>query len=274
MENMLERKKVVIYILIFLAVLFISYGFYNQLEVTYYSCEFKDLPKEFDGYKIAFISDFHCKKEGENEDKLISKIDNFDPAVVVFTGDMIDGDHMDLTPVKDLFDGLKGKYLMYATDGNHENDDMNNYVELLRLYSEYGVIYLNDTSDTITKGGASIEVYGKYYRGEYTEDFFKKPNNNGIIFNILLYHDATTFPVISSLGYDLILAGHTHGGIIRLPFVGGLINTRLKLIANYDYGIYNKNGSTMISNRGIGDATFPRFYNKSELICLTLNSKE
>ena len=274
MKIIRERKKVIIYSLILLVALLIAYGFYNKLEATFYTYVDEDLPKEFDGYKIAFIADFHCKQEGKKENKLISMIDDFDPQVVVFTGDMIDGNHMELTPVKDLLMGLKGKYRMYATDGNHEKDNIDNYVELLRLYSESGVTYLNDTSDTIVIGDAAIKIYGKYYRGVYTEDFFKEPDRDGIKFNILLYHDATTFPAISSLGYDLILAGHTHGGIIRLPILGGLISTKLTLFAKYESGRYDENGSTMISSRGIGDAYFPRFNNKSELICLTLKSME
>lgn len=269
-----KRGKIVIIIIIMLFITCIVYGFYNKLETTYYTYQSENLPKEFDGYRIAFISDFHCKKEGKSERKLIMEIDDFNPDLVVFTGDMIDSEHKDITPVKELLDGLADKYKMYAINGNHERDIDDTFEQLKFFYSEFGVTYLCDTSDTIIKNGASISIYGNDYKSYYSVNSLKGPDKDRSKFNILLVHDSTAFPIYRSFGFDLILAGHTHGGIIRVPMIGGLINTHGSLIAKYDNGMYQYNGTTMISSRGVGDAFLPRFNNRSELVCVTLVTKK
>lgn len=265
-------KKLVI-VTIFTVFLYIIIGFYNGLEITNYTYRDGELPKEFDGYRIAFISDLHCKLIGKNQDKLIHAIASFNPDIVVFTGDMIDSEHKDITPVKELLVGLAWKYPMYAISGNHEKDNTLNYDKLLKYYEDYGVIDLDNKSQKISKRGAHIGIYGLSYRESYyiKNDSFK-PNREENKFNILLYHDATVFPHISLYGYNLVLSGHTHGGIVRLPFLGGVINNNGTLFPKFDNGMYHINGSTLISNRGIGDSYFPRFYNRSEVVCVTLKT--
>ena len=267
------KKKLVI-VIILLIFIFLCVGFYNELEITNYTVSDKDIPKEFDGYRIVFISDLHCKVLGKKEDKLIHAITSCNPNIVVFTGDMIDGDHKDITPVKNLLNGLTGKYPMYAVSGNHEKDSIPNYEKLLQYYEEYRVIDLDNKSRSISKEGANIGIYGIAYQDRYfIKNSSHKPDQYENQFNILLYHDATVFSQLSLYGYNLVLSGHTHGGVIRLPFLGGIVNNEGSLFSIYDKGIYDKNGSTLISNRGIGDARFPRFYNRPEVVCVTLRVK-
>ncbi len=266
-------KKLVIVILL-LIVIFLCFGFYSRLEITNYTYWDQDIPKEFDHYRIVFISDLHCKTMGRNEDMLIHAIDSCNPDIVVFTGDMIDGDHKDITPVKDLLAGLSGKYSMYAVSGNHENDNEENYEILLKYYKDYKVIYLDNSSRTISRNGAHIGLYGKAYQDSYyVNKAVYIPDKNKNKFNILLYHDATVYPQISSYGFNLVLSGHTHGGIIRIPFLGGMINNNGSLFSELDNGMFHINGSTLISNRGIGDSYFPRFYNRPEVVCITLRKR-
>jgi len=268
-----DQKKVGFFLIIII-VISLLYGFYSELETTFYTYQNVSVPLEFNDFKIAFLSDFHCKEFGKNEKKLIESIDTCEPDLIVFTGDMIDGSHKDLTPVVDLLSALSGRYPMYAVSGNHEKDDWESYQELLGYYDRYGVIFLDEASDIVTIGTAKIGIYGKSYEDlYYIKQFLNSPDENIAEFNILLYHDATAFPSISSLDYDLMLSGHTHGGIIRIPFLGGIIDNKGGLFAEYDNGIYTENGTTMISSRGLGDALFPRFNNRSELVCVTLKTE-
>jgi predicted MPP superfamily phosphohydrolase len=260
-------------VIIIICILFITYGFYNGLEITNYTYGDKELPREFDGFRIAFISDLHCKLLGRKQGKLIHAITSCNPDIVVFTGDMLDGDHKDITPIKDLLVGLKGKYPMYAVSGNHEKDNILNYGTLLKYYEEYGVVDLDDKSLKLSKNGAHIGIYGLSYRDRYyIKKTSHKPDKDKNEFNILLYHDATAFSLTSLYEYNLVLSGHTHGGIIRFPFLGGLINNDLTLLSEFDNGMFHMNGSTLISHRGIGDSYFPRFYNRPEVVCITLRT--
>ena len=269
--NMMIKKLLIVIIILFL--LFFFFGFYNGLKITNYTYLDQELPKDFDGYRIVFISDLHCKRIGKNQDKLIKAIASCNPYIVVFTGDMIDSEHKDITPVKELLAGLEGKYPMYVVSGNHEKDNLVNYEKLLKFYEEYGVIDLDDRSMTISKKDAHVGIYGLSYRdSHYIKKTSHKPDKDKNEFNILLYHDATVFPLTSLYGYNLVLSGHTHGGIVRLPFLGGIINNDGTLFPEFDNGVYHINGSTLISNRGIGDSYFPRFYNRPEIVCITLRT--
>lgn len=265
-------KKLVI-VAILIVFLYFIIGFYNGLEITKYTYRDKELPKEFDGYRIAFISDLHCKLIGRNQDKLTRTVASLNPDIVVFTGDMIDNEHKDIGPVKELLAGLAWKYPMYAISGNHEMDNKLNYDKLLKYYKDYGVTDLDNKSQTISKKDGRIGIYGLSYRDSYfIKNSSYKPDKDENNFNILLYHDSTVFSYISLYGYNLVLSGHTHGGIIRIPFIGGLISNDWTLFPEFDNGMYHINGSTLISNRGIGDSYFPRFYNRSEVVCVTLKT--
>lgn len=267
----LVNKKIKRIVLILIIIVLLIYGFNVDLETTHYTFNCDNLPVEFDGYKIAFISDLHCEEFGNREEELIKAIKSCNPAIIVFTGDMIDGKHEDIIPVIDLLAGLDGQYPIYAISGNHEFDDINNYNLLRRYYDQYGIDYLDESYAVIRRQNASIGIYGKRYVGNnLTMDFLVGPDKEEAEFNILLYHDATAFPAISELGFDLVLSGHTHGGIIRLPFIGGLVSNNHSLIAEYENGIYDIGSSTLISSRGLGDAMIPRFLNQPELICITL----
>jgi len=270
----MKRRRLLV-IIIVIVVIYIAYGFYTGLTTTYFTYTSGTLPREFDGYRIVFISDFHCEIVGKDEEKLIQAIDNCKPDIVVFTGDMIDDEHKDITAVADLLSGLSGKYPMYAISGNHEKDIPANYTKLLAYYDKYGVSFIDDDSKMITKGNAQIGIYGKSFVGGYfTKEFLKGPDTSKSDFNILLYHDATAFPADSTLGFNLVLSGHTHGGVIRLPLIGGLLNNDGTMFSTYDNGVYHILNSTLISSRGIGATTVPRFNNRSELICVILKSTE
>ena len=263
-------KKLII-MLFLLTFIFFSYGFYNGLKITKYTFQDADIHEEFDGYRIVFISDLHGKEVGKGQHKLIRAIESCNPDMVVFTGDMIDSHHMDLSPIKDLLAGLSGMYPIYAVTGNHEKDNSSSYKELLKHYEEYGVNFLDDYYQTITKQGKHIGIYGIAYRDRYyIKKGIKGPNKDINSFNILLYHDANVFSDISQYGYNLVLSGHTHGGIIRFPFLGGILNNDGSLFPEFDGGMFSMNGSSMIVSRGIGDSAFPRYYNRPEVVCITL----
>ena len=91
-------------------------------------------------------------------------------------------------------------------------------------------------------------------------------------YEIMIAHDPFYFDAYAETDADLILSGHVHGGIMRLPLLGGVISPRLQLFPKYDGGKFEKNNTTMILSRGLGCHTLPiRIFNPGELICLTLS---
>lgn len=261
------------YIIIIIILIILIIGFHNDLDVTHYVYSDVEIPSAFDGYKIVQISDYHCKLLNGSNKKLISAIKSCNPDLIVITGDMIDSDHSDLSPVESLLKGISNIAPIYAVSGNHEFDLGAPYDQLLKLYSEYGVINLDDSKVVISKDNSHITLYGlSANKMDVVYNPKALPETETGTFSMLLYHYTNHFDYFTDNRFNLILTGHTHGGIIRIPFVGGLIGNNGTFFPTYDSGEFVHNQTTMISSRGIGDASLPRFFNHSELVCITLHS--
>ena len=242
----------------------------NGLQTTHYVYRSSKLPKSFDGYKIVVISDLHQKKFGNHQKELLEQIKKQQPDIIVLTGDLVDHNHQKMESITDFIRGASGIAPVYFVSGNHECDRRAAYqYEYLReLMNQYGVKELNYDVCEIKKENEVIRLTGIPYCGKrISERLFYADES---YFNILLYHCSDAFDVISSFGYDIVLSGHTHGGIIRLPFVGGLLGNNRSFFPKYAGGVFCKNQSTLFSSRGLGDATIPRFYNPPEIVVITL----
>ena len=108
---------------------------------------------------------------------------------------------------------------------------------------------------------------------EYLEGLL--PEGRQDCFQILLAHNPDYFPAYAAWGADLVLSGHLHGGVIRLPLLGGVISPRLHLFPHYDGGKFTCGNSTMIVSRGLGMHTIPfRFNNPGELVDITIRKRK
>ena len=143
---------------------------------------------------------------------------------------------------------------------------------LLELYSQYGITLLNDGLIRINKQNEQINLYGMYYRNYIYSQADLMEGELGK-YNVLLYHDPTQFKRLLDRNFDLIITGHTHGGIIRIPILGGVIGTDLNLFPKYDYGSFIEMGTELIVSSGVGDADIPRFFNRPEIVKITLKKE-
>ena len=273
---MKKIRKRILYITLILLMVFLLAGLNPTLETTEYVYESTEVPAAFDGFKICLISDLHCKSFGKNNQTLLEAIDSMSPDIVVLTGDIIDEDHTDLSSVEALFDGLAERNLpTYFVTGNHElqADASSQYARLLSLMNTYGITDMDDRTEEITIGEDSIYLTGSKWYSRYVADYL--PAAQPQDFTMLLYHGADFFDRTSQFNYDLILSGHVHGGIIRIPFLDlGVFGNSGDLFPTYTAGIYQNDShtSTMIVSRGLGDSHLPRFYNRPELVGITLRS--
>lgn len=269
------RMRFIICIITIL-ILFLLIGLDPRLEVTNYTYRSSEIPSEFDDFKICQISDLHCKSFGKNNKTLISEIQKMSPDIVVLTGDIVDENHDDLSSVENLFIGLQELQIpAYYVTGNHELNESasTQYAQLLALMDTYQVTDLDDRSESISRGTSSIYLTGGKWYSRYITNFLQPATAED--FHILLYHGADFFDIISDYNYDLVLSGHIHGGVIRIPFLDiGVLENTGKLFPKYTHGIYQNEtqSSTMIVSRGLGDAAIPRFFNRPELVCITLRS--
>lgn len=269
LSSLCNRKNVLI-LCIIVILLYIISGFYNPLALTRYDYTSSKVPEGFDGYRIVHISDFHCKEFGDGESDLIAMIRNAEPDLILFTGDSIDDEHS-LDNYRDLITGIYDVAPIYYVNGNHEYDASAPLAEMKELNEKYQVHDLNDASVVVEHNGDSILLSGLDFRLTMRGLRNNIDYANTTMFNILLYHGTDKFDGIAPYNYDLVLSGHTHGGIVCLPFIGGIISNQKELFPKYDSGVYTSGLSTMISSRGLGDASIPRFHNPREVICITLH---
>lgn len=269
LSSLCNRKNVLI-LCVIVILLYIISGFYNPLVLTGYDYTSSKVPEGFDGYRIVHISDFHCKEFGDGESDLITMIRNAEPDLILFTGDSIDDEHS-LDNYRDLITGIYDVAPIYYVNGNHEYDASAPLAEMKELNEKYQVHDLNDASVVVEHNGDSILLSGLDFRLTMRGLRNNIDYANTTMFNILLYHGTDKFDGIAPYNYDLVLSGHTHGGIVCLPFIGGIISNQKELFPKYDSGVYTSGLSTMISSRGLGDASIPRFHNPREVICITLH---
>lgn len=269
LSSLCNRKNALI-LCIIVILLYIISGFYNPLVLTRYDYTSSKVPEGFDGYRIVHISDFHCKEFGDRESDLIAMIRNANPDLILFTGDSIDDEHS-LDNYRDLITGIYDAAPIYYVNGNHEYDSSAPLAEMKELNEKYQVHDLNDASVVIGHNGDSILLSGLDFRLTMRGLRNNIDYANTTMFNILLYHGTDKFDGIAPYNYDLVLSGHTHGGIVCLPFIGGIISNQKELFPKYDSGVYTSGLSTLISSRGLGDASIPRFHNPREVVCITLH---
>lgn len=277
----INKKRILISLLV-VFIIFIGTSLYIDnctFEVSYLEVIDSELPKAFENTKIVQISDLHNKNFGNNNDILLEKIGEIKPDYIFLTGDLVSANDTDFTNFYMLAEQLAKNYPCYYIFGNHEIDLKNkvrkDFVDTLKGYN---VTVLDNEKIELSKNGEKINLYGMWYNIKYYKDEeFKLDIMEKIMgkaeegYNILLTHNPNDFEIYSKWGANLIFSGHVHGGMIRLPFVGGLISPDRTIFPKYDSGLYNYNNSKLIVSRGMSrGATGFRLFNRPELLVVTL----
>lgn len=258
------------------------------LNVTHNVITLDSLPDNFDGTKMVVISDLHQMRFGEYNELLAKKIKIEEPDYIFFVGDMGDSKKYNVDAFYDLLETLGRDIPFIMVPGNHDLRLGGGKVHknFLREISNAGAVLLDNACAEMKAGDDKLYIYGfsqplnpqkdvdiKYWDTAPVTDAFisgtlgKCPSDAPVI---LLAHDPTYFGCYSNWGADLVLSGHMHGGLIRLPFVGGLFSPTKKAFPKYTSGSYSINDSKLYVTRGLGTSTFTRFGNPPEISVLTL----
>lgn len=287
----LIKTTVTIFVVVCVAVLFL-YQQNNDIKTYNYSVEMSEIPASFDGYRICLLSDLHEKEFGKENKTLIKKIKEYNPDVILCSGDMVNslGDGQVFLRLSQILITIAP---VYYVDGNHEQSltfqaqsKKSEYLDGLNYYDslkKVGVKVINDKKVTLTKGNEHINLYGlvlpmsqysieaekpEYKVKNLVNSFGKSERND---FNILIAHQPREFEVYEQWGADLVFAGHVHGGMINIPFKGGLLSPEREFFPYYYGGRYEKNDSIMIISRGLGSSGFKqRIFNRPELSIIDL----
>lgn len=250
------------------------------LQTTQATADLAGLPAGFDGYRIAHLSDLHGHAYGEDSRELLERVGREKPDLIVITGDLIDQKGQ-LSMVPALARGLAAIAPTYYVTGNHEWALGSATVkELKALLKECGVAVLSNQCEILERGGDRLALAGVDDPNGYADQTTPEElyawiqENNPGLFTLLLAHRNDRFGQYANAGYDFVMSGHGHGGIVRLPFVGGLIGTDRRFFPPWTAGLYTVGDSTLFVSRGLGNNTVPfqgfRVFNRPELAVVTL----
>ena len=237
------------------------------------------IPRSFDGTRIIHLSDIHEIELGKNHQKLLERIDLFQPEYIMISGDVIDGrrkKHRHAS-MKCLMQELCKRATVFYVNGNHEFENPF-YPELCQIMQNAGVIILENDQIEIEKENASIMLSGVMDTNKFiNQDDFEetlnslKPQNE---FTILLSHRPEQFEAYVKAGYHLVFSGHAHGGQIQFAHRKGLFAPGQGLFPKYCDGMYRQKDTTMLVSRGLGDSKFPfRIHSSRHIIEVILKSQ-
>lgn len=249
----------------------------DDLEISRYEVKSQKLPESFDGFKIVQLSDLHGAEFGEDGMGLVEKVEELEPDIIALTGDFVT-DEGDLAAVEKLAARLTELCPVYFVSGNHEFGS-GLAVKVRNILERAGVKYLSNEYLTISRGEDEILLGGVEdplaYADMLSPDELAQKMNDAApeAFKILLGHRNYWMTEYPELPVDLIFCGHAHGGLIRIPGVGGLIGTDRRLFPDFDAGEYNNGRYTLIVSRGLGNSVpIPRVFNRPEIVCVELSS--
>ncbi len=264
----------------------------EAIQISRFEVYVAGLPENHAGLKIVHISDLHGKEFGANNARLAGAIKRLKPDLVLMSGDMIDSKKDDGSALINLLKELNNHFPVYCSLGNHEQiikelSRREEYAEIVQRLHKAGVKVLDNQRVEFTKDGVVFGIYGftaalYHYTGRNTAawegadlqvsfivEALGRPQEDEIA--ILLAHNPKYFQEYVSWGADLVLAGHIHGGVIRLPVLGGVFSPDLSFFPPYSAGLYHRGNTTMHVSRGLGNSVIPvRIFNRPDLSLIQL----
>ena len=258
----------------------------RELKVTEYDVDIDGLTSPA---RVVVISDLHSKEYGEDNSALLALIAAQHPDAVFAVGDMINrsADEEDILQFLELLVKLQEIAPVYYSPGNHESDYMTDRDSgLLGRVSATGVTVLLDEYVETQLGGNTVRIggtMGHYYRYEWSEEQKNDPPDHAMqeeigstdVPSIVLMHMPENMIADSARknwNADLYISGHTHGGVVRLPLIGGLVAPTQGLFPKYDQGFFTVDGrlKLIITSGLAGYGPIPRIFNRPEICVINL----
>ncbi len=294
------QKDMILYGIIILIILWAMIE-QKLLLTTKHTIRSSKLPEPFDEMSFVLLADLHNRTFGKNNRRLINRITSLNPSFIILAGDMVNKkDSCYPSNAYTLLEQLAKRYKLYYAYGNHEQklerigtdstvswtkeekDYYTTWVEFKRRLEKEGVTFLNNDSIVLKMQSDVIRITGVSLLHEFFEFNSSKKltvaNLTQLIgdsskheYQLLIAHNPIHFSAYEKWGADLTVSGHLHGGMMRLPGIGGVISPQAKLFPKYDKGMYSEGKHHLIVSRGLGShSIMPRLFNIPEIIDVTL----
>lgn len=271
------KKIILLFIILIISVVLVyTYAYFigtSGLKRKEYRIKKKTFIKEYNGLKIAHISDLHYGNHMPNEKvkKLVEDVNSLNPDFIFITGDLVDDkitkqEHKKLVSI---LKNLKANINIYTVNGNHDTyykkyDDLIEEMGFVNMKDSYEKIYL-DENNFIFLAGLSDSIFN----AKSTKDRFididselsNSENMKNCILKILLIHEPDYIESIAYNKFDVIFSGHSHNGQVRLPIIGSMYEP-IGAKKYYDEH-YNLGNTDLYISSGVGLSWLPiRLFNR------------
>lgn len=251
----------------------------NELEVTFHHL-YSPRITGGDNTRLVVLSDLHNREFGPDNRELIGQIAALKPDLIIMAGDMVNAWDDNLDVILNLCEDLLEIAPVYYGPGNHENHLFyEKGSDLENLLLERGVHVLVNRAEKVTVnktpfliGGLTTAVDGyEEYGAEFIREYEKSKD-----FKLLIAHyPSLYYEALADTQIDLGICGHFHGGVVRLPFLGGMYHGDTGFFPKYSGGMYRLPNSTIFVSRGMQDHSgFPRINNRPELAVIDINGRQ
>lgn len=259
----------------------IGYELYSSkymLKTTYYTVETHKIDKKI---RIVQLSDLHNSEFGKDNNRLIARVSEEDPDLIFVTGDIIIANVNETEIAINLINDLTKIAPVYVSMGNHETEYEDKYgIDISSVYEEAGAVVLDRNYEEITVNDNKIRIAGIYGycfpigyeverkdESEFLNNFQNTDSLKLLLAHMPLgwYHSGS----LNSWNIDIVFSGHTHGGQVRLPFIGGLYAPDLGLFPGREGGLYYSQDTkkVLVLSKGLGSSEIiPRFNNIPEIV--------
>lgn len=265
----------------------------HSFRVVTYKITSKKLKGIKEARKIIFLSDLHNHVYGDKNRKLIQKIDEIDPDLILIGGDMLVGKKNSYYgPALEFVKAIAEKFPVYYASGNHEQrmreipeNYCYSYPEYKKELAACGVCFLENASmeflfDECPVNITGLEIPVKCYRHFYKEELSDQEITERIgiprkdAYQILLAHNPGYMKEYLRWGADLVLSGHLHGGIVRIPGIAGVISPAFDIFPKYSGDHYKEGDTDIVVSKGLGVHTIcVRLFNPAEVVVLRLDEE-
>lgn len=226
--------------------------------------------------KIALVTDLHNHEYGENNIELLNMIRDAKPDIIAVVGDIVYKKSEDTSVMEAFLSDVKNIAPTYCCLGNHELSLISKGIDIKGLILKTGVTLLDNETEFIEINGNRIAIGGLTFNPDYGTPSLEYLEKFASVddYKILLCHYPEYQWQFMKKDIDLALCGHFHGGLVRIPGLGGLFAPTQGFFPDYTEGVHEINGNHLVVSRGLGSSSFvPRINNPTELVFVNVNDK-
>lgn len=277
--NMHKRKIFLGVFVIAVLVFFGRYLFSNELETTFYHL-YSPKIHGTQNTRLVVLADLHNREFGPGNKDLAEQIKALNPDLIAIAGDMVNGDDDNLDIILSLCEKLVKIAPVYYSPGNHESHLLyEKDIPLEEKLNEKGVHVLVNRAESVVihrtpflVGGLTTAPEGYL---EYGEEFVREYEKSDEFKLLISHYPSLYYEALADTEIDLGICGHYHGGVVRIPGIGGLYHGDTGFFPKYSGGMYTLPSSTVFVSRGMGGhGGLPRINNRPELAVIDINTRK